>query len=653
MINKSHFATWTLAAASLAFPASAAPQWGASSNAAAEIYQRVEGDCLHIAIEIEIGDGWHLYHDDLGNPDAVGLPTEIELAGAGLEFSEVRFPEPIKYDQPGIGSWIYGHEDTIVVYAAARGNTASAVGAELTGLTCEDLGQCVQYGESVESSGRGADRLFADFPIELCAFDAAGSAGGSGSDASGSGASGSEVTGSIGNGGSGSGADAGSRETTGASATTGAAAVYDDVRFSDFDPQSDPVERSLWLWLLLAFIAGMILNVMPCVLPVISIKILSFVQQAGEDKKRIFQLGLAFAAGIMVVFLVLAGLAVSLGLGWGQQFQSQEFLVVMIGIVFAFALSMFGVFELGVPQAVGAAAAGPPREGLGDAFFKGMLATALATPCSGPFLGSTLAWALDQPAAVVFAIFFALGLGMALPYVLLTAWPALLKIVPKPGPWMETFKQAMGFVLMATVVYLMVSLRQDEMLFTVAFLVFVALGCWWWGRFATFDQSSAQRFATFGMSVAIIALGAQLSFSSMRGLLGGHEGATEWQAFDPDKFAADLGSRSIFVDFTADWCPNCKYNEALVYDSDPVQQKFREKGVEVLKADITHNGPRTTMLRRLMEKLGAKSIPFMAVFPHDRPSEPHVRYDIVKQDDMLGILDSLPAPKDVEIASPR
>ena len=280
-----------------------------------------------------------------------------------------------------------------------------------------------------------------------------------------------------------------------------------------------------------------------------------------------------------------------------------------------------------------------------------MLATVLATPCSGPFLGSTLAWTLAQPPAVVFAIFVSLGLGMALPYVVLTANPALLKIVPKPGPWMETFKQSMGFVLMATVVYLMISLRQDLILFTVAFLVFVSLGCWWWGRFATFDQSSGKRFATLAMALAIMGLGAQLSFGNLRGLFHA-ESDNAWIAFDSSRFESDLGTRSVFVDFTADWCPNCKYNEAFVYDSEEVRRKFADKGVVVYKADITHRDPRTDMIERLMEKLGAKSIPFMAVFPHDQPGEPHVRFDIVKQADMLAILDSLPDPKDEQVASP-
>jgi thiol:disulfide interchange protein DsbD len=156
-----------------------------------------------------------------------------------------------------------------------------------------------------------------------------------------------------------------------------------------------------------------------------------------------------------------------------------------------------------------------------DAYFKGMMATILATPCSGPFLGSTLAWALTQPATVVFLIFLFVGLGMAAPYTLLTANPALLRFVPKPGPWMQTFKHLMGFLLMGTVVFLMVSLKQDLHVFTVSFLVFVGLACWLWGRYATFDQTAIKRLGTLVSTLGVLVVGAWLSFVTMREFFAG------------------------------------------------------------------------------------------------------------------------------------
>lgn len=624
-----------------------------TGKASATLYTRAADELLQVVISIDIQHGWHLYHDDLGNPDAIGLPTEVTLSGAGVTFSPVRFPTPLTLDQPGLDTWIYGHEGTIVLRAAGRlteGGEVPAITAHLKGLTCEDNGSCIPYEEELANSGAGDDALFADFPDDLFGAtqdgdgaEAGAASGDAAAESSGSGESSSRASGEVAAGSSGS-VEPSSRAPRGTSSAGSelSDAEYAAVEFPEFTPRTDTDTHGLGMWLLLAFIAGMILNVMPCVLPVISIKILSFVQQAGEDKQRILALGLSFAAGILVVFLVLATLAAALGLGWGEQFQSQPFIIIMIGLVFAFALSMFGVYELGVPAGVGELAGAAPREGLGDAFFKGMLATVLATPCSGPFLGSTLTWTVAQPTPVIFAIFTALGLGMALPYVVLTANPGLLKVVPKPGPWMDTFKQSMGFVLLATVVYLMISLRQELMLFTVAFLVFVGLGCWWWGRFSVRAANKGRRLATLGVAVAIAALGGRISFVEFRGLFES-DGNTEWQEFDPSAFADHLDAgHSVMVDFTANWCPNCKYNERFVYDDEQVLAAMASKNVVRIRADLTHDGARTDMLERLRNSLGAHSIPFVAIFPGDDPTSPHTRLDIVGKADMLAIIDSLP-----------
>ncbi|MFT7464928.1 MAG: suppressor for copper-sensitivity B, partial [Pseudohongiellaceae bacterium] len=305
------------------------------------------------------------------------------------------------------------------------------------------------------------------------------------------------------------------------------------------------------------------------------------------------------------------------------------------------ALSMFGVYELGVPAGVGELAGAAPREGLGDAFFKGMLATVLATPCSGPFLGSTLTWTVSQPAPVVYGIFLFLGLGMAFPYVVLTANPKLLKMIPKPGAWMDTFKESMGFVLMATVVYLMISLRQELMLFTVSFLVFVAMGCWWWGRFSVRAPSKGRRMATLVVAVSIAALGWRVSFHEFKGLFESEDAG--WEEFDPVAFASYLEEgQSVLVDFTASWCPNCKYNEKFVFNEETVVEALNQKDVIRIRADISVDSARTAMLTRLQNSLGGYAIPFVAVFPGDAVNEPHTRFDIVGKDDMLELISALP-----------
>lgn len=586
--------------------------------ASAQLYSRVEGAHVQVVLRIAIDDGWHLYHDDLGNPDAIGLPTKVGLSAENVTFGRARFPTPDRLDQEGLGTWIYGHGGTIVVHAlgvvddAAR--SIGPVSATLEGLTCEDRGQCVPYAEEVDSLGPGDDALFADFPVD-------------------------ELLASHGD----EPPAARAAAAAGPSIAERPDADWDAVEFAAFEPRIEAPQHSLVVWLLLAFVAGMILNVMPCVLPVISIKVLSFVQQAGEDKRRVLHLGLAFAAGIVAVFLVLATLAAAVGLSWGEQFQSQGFLITMVAIVFAFALSLFGVFELGVPVAVGQLA-GSYREGLGDAFAKGALATVLATPCSGPFLGSTLTWTLAQPPVTIYAIFLFLGLGMALPYVVLTANPKLLKLVPRPGPWMDTFKQSMGFVLLATVIYLLISVRQDMLLYTAAFLLFVGLACWAWGRFATWEHSRPRRLAVLGIALLVAGGGARLSFVEFRGMFE-HDSDAPWVEFDPEVFQAALDEgRSTFVDFTANWCPNCKWNEKWVFDSPAALERTTAKNVLRMKADMTHRSEYTSMLTRLRNSLGGSAIPFMALFPGDDPLRPHVRYDIVSRGDFLELLDSLPDP---------
>ena len=238
--------------------------------------------------------------------------------------------------------------------------------------------------------------------------------------------------------------------------------------------------HSIWAILPVAFVAGFLLNLMPCVLPVVGLKILSFVQQANDSRRRVLLLNVAYSAGLVSVMLVLASLAVFAGLGWGEQFSSTTFSVTLAAVVFAFALSFLGVWEIPLPGFVGAAdAVSGKGEGYGGAFSKGVLSTVLATPCSGPFLGSALAWAIAQPAPLTFAVFATVGFGMASPYLLIGLFPSLVRFLPRPGHWMVTFKQLMGFVLLATVVYLMSFLAMPSVVPTGLLLVGVGLGCWW------------------------------------------------------------------------------------------------------------------------------------------------------------------------------
>ncbi|HUU97900.1 MAG TPA: protein-disulfide reductase DsbD domain-containing protein, partial [Phycisphaerae bacterium] len=350
------------------------------------------------------------------------------------------------------------------------------------------------------------------------------------------------------------------------------------------------------------FLGGLILNITPCVLPVVSIKVLSFVQQAGEDPKRVFRLGLAFCAGIMVWFWAFAALSAA-----GNVPLQNPGVVLGVGsIVFVLALSLFGVFEIVLPgAAAGTLDEVTRREGYAGSFFKGLLATLLGTACTAPFLASALAYTFTQPGIVGFIIFSSAGLGMASPYLLLSAKPGWLKYVPKPGPWMVTFKQAMGFVLLATAVWLLwileAMLGGQGVVWTIAFWGFLALAVWLLGK-AKPTWETTRRLATWGVAVAVAAFGWWFSFRVMydwAGPLGVIAAETEdepltaegiiarvaasdwndhipWQPWQPGGLAEELSRRgyTVYVDYTADWCANCKVNE-LSLETDSMRAKMR------------------------------------------------------------------------------
>jgi len=265
---------------------------------------------------------------------------------------------------------------------------------------------------------------------------------------------------------------------------------------------SDRMRESAGGVLLLAFLGGLILNIMPCVLPVISIKVLSFVQQADEAPGRVFRLGLTFALGILVSFWVLGLVIIALKaggrqLGWGFQFQSPEFVIAMVAVVFLFGLSLFGVFQITLPGAAfSTLAVAEQREGYAGAFSKGLLGTVLATPCTAPFLGPALGVAFKSTDLMLLAIFTSIGAGMAAPFLLLTVNPRWLHLLPRPGAWMETFKQFMGFLLMGTVVWLLYPLGDliggYGLIWALAFLTFVALAAWVLGRISPLSTSQTR-----------------------------------------------------------------------------------------------------------------------------------------------------------------
>lgn len=386
--------------------------------------------------------------------------------------------------------------------------------------------------------------------------------------------------------------------------------------------------------IIFGIIAGFILNFMPCVLPVVSLKVMSIITHAGKNRRQVTLMGLLFSGGILASFTALAALATFAGYNWGELFQQQWFLVAMITIIFAMALSMFGVFTFNVPSFAARSAEHEGNPYL-DSFLKGLLATLLATPCSGPFLGGTLAWAMLQPPYVIFVIFMSIGAGMALPYLVLTARPGLMRYIPAPGNWMITFEHIMAFLLGATVIYLLGILDPGSRYSMLWFLFFVSLGLWQYGRYAGPGQPARKRLVSLVILLLIITMGEVISFR----YLSSPESAASQATIESDTFSIDTLSLNrekgiiTLVKFTADWCPNCRLVEATSLNTEQVKEALSRYNARLLTADLTQKNPEA---ESLLQQLGSRSIPFLAVFPPgDDFFRPFGLRDIYSEEEVL------------------
>lgn len=359
--------------------------------------------------------------------------------------------------------------------------------------------------------------------------------------------------------------------------------------------------------LLLGLLAGLLLNLMPCVLPVISLKLSGFVAVAGiggddERKAHFREHNLLFAAGIMAWFLLLAFILGGAGLAWGQLFQRPGVVMGLLVVVFGLGLSMFGLFTLPV---LDLKAVATPGSGRSQPFFTGLVATLLATPCSGPLLGGVLGWAFQQPPEIMAFVFTSVGLGMALPYLLLAARPGLVRHFPRPGAWTGTLEQLVGFFLMGTALYLLTILPDAWMMPALVSLLAVAFAAWMWGRWAGLDASPRRRTAVRFAASSLVAATVWLAFAPSAP-------PARWEPFEPAAFRAMLGREMLIVDFTADWCPNCKLLEQTTLSDDAVSEWARRYGARLVRVDMTAESPEA---QALLRSLGSSSIPVVALFP--------------------------------------
>ena len=383
----------------------------------------------------------------------------------------------------------------------------------------------------------------------------------------------------------------------------------------------------------LAFLGGLILNLMPCVFPVLFIKGLSLVQSGNEERRTLRTHGFVYAAGILVSFWALVALLLGLRsagshLGWGFQFQSPVFLSLMAALLFFLGLSLAGQFEIGLTL-TSAGGSLAQKQGYTGSFFTGVLAVIVATPCTAPFMGVALGYALAQSALVTFAVFTALALGLAAPYVALTLQPAWTRILPRPGAWMEVLKQAVSIPIFGTVIWLawVLANAYGAAVLTALLVSFLllAIAGWFLGRWPAKGWATAVACLMVAVVVALSALSGRymasagpkiiaVSLKMTPEMIAQRENAAvgKWGYWSPDEVAMALNQgHPVFVDFTASWCLSCQVNERVAFSAPEVKKAFADNNVILLRADWTRYDDSIT---QALNSFGRSGVPTYALY---------------------------------------
>lgn len=527
-----------------------------------------------ITVDIVIPDNWHVNANVAA--DEFLKPSSIEIAARGIEFGESKWPEPIKeYNEVlEFENLVFkGHfQIKIPVKAVADGYDSLTTNATFHYQACDNSICLAPASVDIRIGKNKAGISKANSAADLKKND----------------------------------------EGNGTQESNNAASVA--------------------LLLFFAFVGGIILNLMPCVLPVLSLKLFSLIKQAGQSRSRLVALGIATTAGILASFWTLAGIVAAIkagggAAGWGMQFQSPGFIAFMIVILTAFAMSFFGVFEVWLPgSATTKMDAAGHKAGLVGAFFTGALLVLLSTPCSAPFLGTAMGFAFTASTPVLFLFFTAAGLGLALPYLLVSAFPATLKVLPKPGKWMVTLQKAMGILLIATVAWLLWIVNEQAGGRGVALFVGFILG-------TVVVSFAIGKFAPPGSSFAkevrlLIVCALAFAFAWFAYIAPQYEKVLDerfnarmaqqvledgWYRYTPElvsEFAK--AGKTVFIDVSADWCLTCKANEAAVLSDPALLQKLDSAGVVRMKADWTRETPE---VNELLYSMGKSGVPAYAIYP--------------------------------------
>jgi thiol:disulfide interchange protein len=539
-----------------------------------------------LGLQLEMEKGWHTYTDPAGD---AGMPTKITWTlPEGFKAGEIQWPEARDFNLGPLKT--RGYEDTVVLPVtitppdALQPGQTVRIAAKVEWLACEVA--CVPGS--------------ADLALDLLVVSGAPPP-----------------------------------RTGSANAVSGA------------DSIGPSGVSGVFAAMFFAFVGGLILNLMPCVLPVLSLKVMGFMEQAGGDSRKARVQGLSFMAGVVGSFLLLASVLLLLraggeALGWGFQLQNPAIVAVLAFVFLLLALNPFGVFEIGVGLVSLGGATGR-LSGHGRSFADGVLAAVVASPCTAPFMGTALGFSLSQPPAGALAIFGALGFGLATPYLVFVSWPGLLCRLPKPGVWMETFKMVLAFPLLGTVVWLTwvfgLQTGVNAMTALLAGLVLAALAAWIYGRWNLPHRSLSVRLGATAAGIILLATGVVISLPRNEASLPaqsvetGHDG---WKPFTEERLEALLSEgRPVFVDFTAAWCVTCQWNKQNVLNSASVRKAFNEKGVAPLRADWTRQDPE---IARFLERYGRHSVPLYLYF--NGGSEPIVLPELLTRERVLSALNA-------------
>jgi thiol:disulfide interchange protein len=612
----------------------ASPDNPASASLISETQGFVPGQTFTAALRLDQDPGWHTYWRDPGD---AGLATTLDLTlHQGVHAGALEWPKPMVFKAAG-DLTCYGYESPAIIFVPITvdpgySQDSLSVQGKATWLVCKDVCLPGKAMVSLTLKRVGTNAPSRDAGLFAALRPSLGQAPDGYKPQAGP--PGSPI------------APTRAPAVPSTQAVAPAAAMPVATSVSAPAPVTMPAEKRSLSWMLcLALLGGLLLNLMPCVLPVLSLKALSFVKQSHEGRAQGLALAGAFSAGVFFSFWVLAGLVLALkqggeAVGWGFQFQQPGFILFMAGLVLVFSLNLFGLFEVWLPgNAANELSKAGRGNGLAGAFGQGMVMTLLATPCTAPFLGTALGFAFAAPGLVLVAIFTAVAAGLALPYVLLAAIPGAHAWLPKPGPWMLRFKEAMGFLLLATVLWLLWLLGGqvgvDAEAWATLWLLILAAAAWHWGRFAGLEQTPSRRR---GVGLVVLAMIVVSTFwicpkvvNGQAAPMAAEAGWQPWSQATVDGLHAQ--GRPVFVDFSAQWCWTCKINERGTLASDAVQAAFKAHDVVLLRADWTRQDPAITAA---LSAHGRGGVPMYLYYP---PKGPEVLLpEVITPDMVLGVL---------------